>query len=125
MNPLSKQVDGTHYTALKVQPIELAYAVAKGDVCFTLVAKYLIRDKFDANGNSLREIDLTKAVHAVELASKFKHLYEVPRGRSLRQKITDFASQRPVDQLNIDGALRALLNRDFQHAIECIQDIRI
>jgi len=33
--------------------------------------------------------------------------------------------QRPVDQLNIDGALRALLNRDFQHAIECIQDIRI
>ena len=60
MGGLGNQVDGTHYTAMKMQPVELAYKLY-ATPCFCKLAKYLTRDKGDKLTN------LNKARHCIEL----------------------------------------------------------
>lgn len=60
MSGLGNQIDGTHYTAMKMQPIELAYKLY-ATPCFCKLAKYLTRDKGDKLTN------LKKARHCIEL----------------------------------------------------------
>ena len=59
-NGLGVQVDGNHYTNMKMQPVELAYKLY-GTPCFCKLAKYLTRDKGDKLTN------LKKALHCVQL----------------------------------------------------------
>jgi hypothetical protein len=60
MKGLGSQVAGTHYTAMKMQPIELAYKLY-ATPCFCKLAKYLTRDKGDKLEN------LKKARHCIQL----------------------------------------------------------
>lgn len=60
MSGLGNQIDGTHYTAMKMQPIELTYKLY-ATPCFCKLAKYLTRDKGDKLTN------LKKARHCIEL----------------------------------------------------------
>lgn len=60
MSGLGVQIDGSHYTSMKMQPVELAYKVY-GTPCFCKLAKYLTREKGD------KLINLQKALHCIEL----------------------------------------------------------
>ena len=60
MKGLGSQCDGTHYTAMKMQPVELAYKLS-ATPCFCKLAKYLTRDKGD------KLINLNKARHCIQL----------------------------------------------------------
>ena len=60
MSGLGTQIDGGHYTSMKMQPIELAYRLY-GTPCFCKLAKYLTRDK----GHKLT--NLQKARHCITL----------------------------------------------------------
>ena len=60
MSGLGTQVAGTHYTSMKMQPVELAYKLY-ATPCFCKLAKYLTRDKGDKLEN------LKKALHCIRL----------------------------------------------------------
>jgi hypothetical protein len=60
MSGLGTQQDGTHYTTMKLQPVQLAYMLY-GTPCFCKLAKYLTRNKGD------KLINLNKAKHCVQL----------------------------------------------------------
>lgn len=57
---LEEQVDGSHYVNMKMQPVELAYAL-NASPCFCKLAKYLTREKGDKLTN------LQKALHCIRL----------------------------------------------------------
>lgn len=61
-NPLTTQVGGNHYTAMKYQPIEFAMKCQLNPVQFSIV-KYVSRYK---NKNGLQ--DLAKALHFCQIA---------------------------------------------------------
>ena len=65
MTAWDKQVGGSHYTSMKIQPLQLTYMVANGDSCFCKVAKYIARTK--------NTDDLQKAVDVIEKAKTLKH----------------------------------------------------
>lgn len=60
MSGLGTQVAGTHYTSMKMQPVELAYKLY-ATPCFCKLAKYLTRNKGDKLEN------LKKALHCIRL----------------------------------------------------------
>ena len=60
-NPFQTQVAGSHYTDLKIQPMEYALANNLGP-CEYLAIKYLSRQKGEN-----RVVDLRKAIHSIEL----------------------------------------------------------
>ncbi len=92
MSGLGFQCDGTHYTAMKMQPVELAYKLY-GTPCFCKLAKYLTRDKGD------KLVNLNKAKHCVQLEVDLKEyafqytdlldLVSVDSGTALIQTFTD------------------------------------
>lgn len=65
MEASKMQVDGTHYTDMPMQPIELTYLIG-GTPCFCKLAKYGSRIK-----HSDRTIDLNKAIHCIRLEQEF------------------------------------------------------
>lgn len=72
-----KQVGGTHYKSLGIQPLELTYlnfgyAGVKAAL-YTKVNKYLTRNK----GNELE--DIHKAIHCLEMLATFKNQSTIPR----------------------------------------------
>lgn len=66
MEGLGKQIDGNHYTSMKMQPVELAYKLY-ATPCFCKLAKYLTREKGDKITN------LKKALHCVQLESDLRN----------------------------------------------------
>jgi len=71
-----KQVGGTHYNNLGIQPLEITYrnwgyAGVKASV-YTKVNKYLTRNK----GNELE--DIHKAIHCLEMLASFKNQSTMP-----------------------------------------------
>jgi hypothetical protein len=54
------QVDGNHYSKLKIQPLQLAYSI-NASPCFTKLAKYITRDK----GNKAEQME--KGLHVIDL----------------------------------------------------------
>lgn len=60
MSGLGTQVSGTHYTSMKLQPVQIAYMLY-ATPCFCKLAKYLTRDKGDKLTN------LKKALHCIKL----------------------------------------------------------
>lgn len=84
MTDWGKQVGGSHYTKMKLQPLQLAYMVAGGDSCFCKVAKYIGREK--------NTDDLQKAVDVIEKAKSLrKSGVEVTHYK--RKVIGEFADQ--------------------------------
>ena len=68
-NPLTKQIDGNHYTEQLIQPIEAAYLL-NATPCWAKLNKYLTRDK----GNKLSNIN--KALHCIELEEYFEEGFD-------------------------------------------------
>ena len=67
MSALKKQIEGTHYKAYKIQPIE--FSMANGlDACQSNVVKYVVRHK-DKGGLA----DLEKAIHYIELIMQLEY----------------------------------------------------
>jgi hypothetical protein len=63
---LSTQIGGSHYTKLKIQPME--YSMANGlDACQHTIIKYVTRFR-DKNGLE----DLRKARHALDMLIEFE-----------------------------------------------------
>ena len=63
---LKTQVNGTHYTKLKIQPME--YSMANNlNACQHTAIKYVTRYK-DKNGVE----DLRKAIHTIEMLIEFE-----------------------------------------------------
>lgn len=60
MKGLGTQIEGQHYTSMKLQPVQLAYMLY-GTPCLCKLAKYLTRDKGDKLTN------LKKALHCIKL----------------------------------------------------------
>jgi hypothetical protein len=60
-NPLNYQVGGSHYSQMKIQPIEFAHKNGLGP-CETLVLKYICRWR---GKDGLR--DLEKAIHCLQI----------------------------------------------------------
>lgn len=61
MDPLTTQVGGTHYSDMKMQPVELAH-IRGYDCCTFSILKYVSRHRVK-NGRQ----DLEKALHFLEL----------------------------------------------------------
>lgn len=84
MTAWDKQVGGSHYTSMKIQPLQLTYMVANGDSCFCKVAKYIARTK--------NTDDLQKAIDVIEKAKTLrKSGVEVTHYK--RKMIGEFADQ--------------------------------
>ena len=67
MSALEKQIDGNHYTKLKIQPME--YSMANGlDACQHTIIKYVTRFR-DKNGL----VDLEKAKHVIDMLIQFEY----------------------------------------------------
>ena len=68
-NALATQVGGDHYTKMKQQPLEKTYLQYGYDgikhTIYTKVDKYLTRDK------GTDRIDITKAIHCLQLQLEF------------------------------------------------------
>ncbi len=60
MKGLGTQIEGQHYTSMKLQPVQLAYMLY-ATPCFCKLSKYLTRDKGDKLTN------LKKALHCIKL----------------------------------------------------------
>lgn len=68
MNALETQIDGNHYTKLKIQPME--YSMANGlDACQHTIIKYVTRFR-DKNGR----VDLEKAKHVIDMLIEIEYL---------------------------------------------------
>lgn len=67
MSARDKQVGGSHYTDMAIQPIEFAM-VNKLDACQTKIIKYVCRHEWKDG-----EKDLDKAAHMIELLREFKY----------------------------------------------------
>lgn len=65
MDASKMQVDGTHYTDMPMQPVQLAYLIG-GTPCFCKLAKYASRKK-----HADPMIDLNKAIHCIRLEQEF------------------------------------------------------
>jgi hypothetical protein len=67
MSALETQIDGSHYTKLKIQPME--YSMANGlDACQHTIIKYVTRFR-DKNGR----VDLEKAKHVIDMLIEFEY----------------------------------------------------
>jgi hypothetical protein len=102
-----KQVDGNHYSKLKIQPLQLAYSI-NASPCFTKLAKYITRDKDD------KEIQLEKALHVIEIEEELGdrstlYSWESTRGGLRRMdselEILDFSIQFDNSKLIYDCLL--------------------
>lgn len=67
MSALEKQIDGNHYTKLKIQPMEYSMA-NKLDACQHTVIKYVTRFR-DKNGR----VDLEKAKHVIDMLIEMEY----------------------------------------------------
>jgi hypothetical protein len=68
MSALETQIDGNHYTKLKIQPME--YSMANGlDACQHTIIKYVTRFR-DKNGR----VDLEKAKHVIDMLIEIEYL---------------------------------------------------
>ncbi len=111
MKALDKQIDGDHYNKMKVQPVQLAYAIADGDSCACKLFKYTQRDKDDPC------LQLEKAIHCVELK---QDLCPRPHDLSAAQDfmLMAYVEQAPVEhQEALEAIYRAFLEGYF---VECI-----
>ena len=119
MKGLGTQVSGTHYTSMKLQPIELAYKLY-GTPCLCKLAKYHTRDKGDKLTN------LKKALHCIKLEQdlieyadvyfdKLDGLVSIEEGKALIAEFTDNDSYRK--------ALFHLWVGNYDMAILVVEDI--
>jgi hypothetical protein len=118
MSGLGNQIDGQHYTAMKMQPVELAYRLY-GTPCFCKLAKYLTRDKGD------KLVNLNKAKHCVQLEIDLKtyafqyidnlDLLSVDSGTALINTFTD-------NKLYREALLRMWIG-DYNGALRVMDDI--
>jgi len=110
MTAWDKQVGGSHYTSMKIQPLQLAYMVANGDSCFCKVAKYIARTK--------NTDDLQKAIDVIEKAKTLrKQGVEVTHYK--RKMIGEFADQfdnAPVIAAVLLTFLEARYEASIDHA---------
>jgi len=65
-----KQVGGTHYKNLKIQPIE--YAMANNlNACQMHALKYITRYNIKHKDKNLQKEDIKKAIHVLEMLIEF------------------------------------------------------
>lgn len=125
MSALEKQVDGTHYNKLKIQPIQLGYAL-NATPCFVKLAKYLTRDKDD------KLVQLTKALHVIELEEELlsdDHMYYMEsHGSSMYGSVedstilVDFCNQFEHDEI-IYRALNHMSGQWYVQAREAVAEL--
>jgi hypothetical protein len=119
MKGLGFQQDGTHYTSMKLQPVQLAYMLY-ATPCFCKLAKYLTRDKGDKLTN------LKKALHCIKLEqdlieyadtyfNKLDGLVSIEEGKALIAEFTENNSYRK--------ALLQLWMCNYDMAILVVEDI--
>lgn len=114
---LEIQIEGDHYKKLKMQPLELAYLV-NGSPCFTKLAKYASRIKFD------RLADLKKAIHCIQLEEE---LNKITDNVYTKIRVTDdyfYATLRKFCENGyLFNALDAMYHGDYAEAITNIEMI--
>lgn len=129
MSATTFQVDGTHYTKMKIQPMMLASQL-NASPCFVKVAKYITRNKDDMF------LQLDKAFHVVLLEQELRGdddfygmtldpeghytMIEVP---DVGEKIKAFAGQF-LHAEYIHNILRDMFNRDYCEAKQEIRHLR-
>lgn len=122
---LKSQVDGTHYSKLKIQPLELAYRL-NASPCFTKLAKYITRDKDD------KSVQFDKAIHCIRIEKDLisdDNLYGIETsGYGLidingRTDITDFCNQFQFSD-TMKLALLAMYAEEYDAAIQHTKDLR-
>jgi len=65
-----KQIGGTHYKSLKIQPIE--YSMANNfNACQMKALKYITRYNIKHNDKHLQKEDVKKAIHVLEMLIEF------------------------------------------------------
>jgi hypothetical protein len=118
MSGLGNQIDGQHYTAMKMQPIELAYRLY-GTPCFCKLAKYLTRDKGD------KLVNLNKAKHCVQLEMDLKQYANVylehldfVSVNSAKKLISEF-----TDNVLYQQALFRMFTFDYEGTLRAMDDI--
>lgn len=119
MKGLGTQISGTHYTSMKLQPVQLAYMLY-ATPCFCKLSKYLTRDKGDKLTN------LKKALHCIKLEQdlieyadvyfdKLDGLVSPDSAKALIAEFTDNDSYRK--------ALFHLWVGNYESAILTVEDI--
>lgn len=124
---LETQVGGSHYVSMKMQPIELAYAL-NASPAFCKLAKYLTRDKGDKLTN------LQKALHCIKLEQElvqgkgvglmYSAFRKVEQSKKEQYKanvvktICEFA-----DDVLIAYILIYMYEGEYFHAIRSVEDL--
>lgn len=117
MPALKKQCDGSHYTEMKLQPIELAYLLGTSPA-FCKLAKYITRNKVDSL------VDYEKAVHSIELEKELRQhawKYKLSKWKTffvykiLRRNLKSI--EQFTDNVSIRTILHQMLLQDYDSAI--------
>lgn len=121
MSATDAQVDGDHYTSMKLQPLELTYLVG-GTPCFCKLAKYGSRDKGD------KLVNLNKALHCVSYEKEMNSRYysnlhsnypalNDSSQRELAYKLIEIFTEDPL----LREALEHMYNKAYAYAIEAVE----
>jgi hypothetical protein len=108
--------DGTHYTDMKMQPLELAWRI-KATPAFTKVAKYTTRVKDDP----IEQMD--KAIHCCEIEKELNNKYgcyqQTLEVLDSYLHISDF-----TDNITLQYALQAMYMRQYDVALRYLRDLK-
>lgn len=112
---LGFQVSGSHYTNMKMQPVELAYRLG-ATPCFCKLAKYLTRDKGD------KSVNLQKARHCVTLEMDLEQLAvgycAVLTNYNTVAQIQDFTEDKLIQR-----ALISMWHMDYTETLKVVDQI--
>jgi len=121
MSAINSQIDGSHYTEMYLQPLELTYMIG-ATPAFCKLAKYGSRNKGD------KLINLNKALHCIkyeqEMQSRYANIMAeaYPFGfdlskSELASKLIEIFTPNP----ELRSALKAMYNGEYERAIRYIE----
>lgn len=116
MKASERQVGGSHYKNVEVQPIQIAYMLGCTPL-WVKVCKYITRTKED------HTVDLQKALHCVELENEMMEFrcrnYMVEMNRYNQEDIEKFSNQYEDSEF-IDLVLQHMYFGFYKQAAEAI-----
>lgn len=121
MTALNTQIEGTHYTDMPLQPLELTYMIG-GTPGFCKLTKYGSRDKGD------KLINLNKALHCVKYEQEMQERYPSRMAESYPSSF-EYSNVEVANKLIeiftkddlLADAMKAMYRGDYDIAIRIVE----
>ena len=131
MTVTNKQIDGSHYVSMKLQPLQLTYLLSETP-CFCKVAKYLTRiknDKLTQHEKALHCTQLEEVLYEINSDNYPEEVLELlPFGHCVNYTtVGGDLAHKLIDVFTEDVEIRKILkdfnSGEFEYAIKGIQAI--